>query len=68
MWYRPIQYIKFLLKSSNQHGVHSPFVYNLITKCFYDQSNHAVYKDILKYRKELLKNKQKIKVTDLGAG
>ena len=68
MWYQLIQYIKFLLKSSNQHGVHSPFVYNLITKCFYDQSNHAAYKDILKYRKELLKNKQKIKVTDLGAG
>jgi predicted O-methyltransferase YrrM len=68
MWYQLIQYIKFLLKSSNQHGVHSPFVYNLITKCFYDHSNQNAYKDILKYRKELLKNQQKIKVTDLGAG
>ena len=26
-------YIKFLLKSSNAHGVHSPFVYDLITLC-----------------------------------
>lgn len=66
--YQLIQYIKFLLKSNNQHGVHSPFVYNLITKCFYDHSNHDTYKDILKYRQELLKNRQKIKVTDLGAG
>jgi len=31
-----IAYIQFLLTSSNQHGVHSPFVYNLITQCFYD--------------------------------
>lgn len=28
-------YIQFLLNSTNEHGVHSPFVYNLITKCFY---------------------------------
>jgi len=26
---------KFLSKSTNQHGVHSPFVYHLITQCFY---------------------------------
>lgn len=30
-----ISYLKFLLKSTNQHGVHSPFVYNYLTKCLY---------------------------------
>lgn len=30
------QYLRFLLKSSNQHGVHSPFVYNYITKGIYN--------------------------------
>lgn len=29
-------YIKFLWHSKNQHGVHSPFVYALVTKCFYN--------------------------------
>ena len=29
-------YWKFLLKSTNQHGVHSPFVYQLVTNCFYN--------------------------------
>ncbi len=66
--YKIIQYIKFLFKSTNQHGIHSPFVYNLVTKCFYDNTKYAAYKDILKYKKSLLKNKVKIEVTDLGAG
>ncbi len=28
-------YIKFILHSKNEHGVHSPFVFDLVTKCFY---------------------------------
>ena len=66
--YQITQYIKFLIKSTNQHGVHSPFVYNLITKCFYDRTNYNAYRHILNYKKDLLKDKTRIKVTDLGAG
>ena len=32
---KQFSYLKFLLKSSNQHGVHSPFVYDFITKGLY---------------------------------
>jgi len=66
--YQIIQYFKFLLKSTNQHGVHSPFVYNLVTKCFYDKTNYSDYKTLKSYRKTLLNNSETIKVTDLGAG
>ncbi|MCF7568945.1 class I SAM-dependent methyltransferase [Sabulilitoribacter arenilitoris] len=68
MFYQIKQYIKFLLKSTNQHGVHSPFVYNLVTKCFYDKSNYNSYAHILNYKRALLKNKTKISITDLGVG
>ncbi len=28
-------YINFIWNSKNEHGVHSPFVFDLVTKCFY---------------------------------
>lgn len=63
-----IEYIKFLFKSTNQHGVHSPFVYSLVTKCFYDKTKYDAYLSLSEYRTSLLKNKQQIEVTDFGAG
>lgn len=38
MLYKYYSYFKYLLLSKNQHGVHSPFVYDLITKSIYTQS------------------------------
>ncbi|TDT47548.1 hypothetical protein CLV90_1624 [Maribacter spongiicola] len=35
--FRFISHIKFLLTSNNQHGIHSPFVYDYITKCLYQK-------------------------------
>ncbi|MDJ0644934.1 MAG: class I SAM-dependent methyltransferase [Flavobacteriaceae bacterium] len=68
MFYQVKSYLKFLLRSTNQHGLHSPFVYDLATKCFYDKQNYPDYKKLESYSKELLKNKTKITVTDFGAG
>jgi len=63
-----IAYIKFLLRSTNEHGVHSPFVFDLITKCFYNKKQLNVYLKLDQFRSELLKNNNKIQVTDFGAG
>ena len=38
-----ISYLKFLWNSKNEHGVHSPFVFLLVTKCFYDKTNLSPY-------------------------
>lgn len=66
--YQVLQYIKFLFSSTNQHGVHSPFVYDLVTKCFYDNTQYKDYKALKAYKKSLLTSKATIEVTDLGAG
>ena len=56
MFYRQRKYFQFLLKSSNQHGVHSPFVYQLITKCLYKKIDKNSWKNFQKSNNELLKN------------
>ena len=61
-------YLKFLFHSKNEHGVHSPFVFDLVTKCFYDNTKYAEYETLKSYRKSLLENKNTIEVTDFGAG
>lgn len=43
-------------------------MYNLITKCFYDPSQHAAYSNIEAYRNTLLKNTDQIQITDFGSG
>ncbi|MGC1472764.1 MAG: class I SAM-dependent methyltransferase [Psychroserpens sp.] len=63
-----IAYIKFLFKSTNQHGVHSPFVYDLITNCFYDNTKYKAYLKLSAYRKFLLQNNSELTITDYGSG
>lgn len=68
MLYQITSYLKHCLHSTNQHGIHSPFVYDLITKCFYDKSDHPEYSILKKYRNKLLRSNETINVTDFGAG
>jgi len=50
------------------HGIHSPFVFDLVRKCFYDETNYPEYSILKDYRNSLLQNKETIEVTDFGAG
>lgn len=68
MWYQVKAYLKFLLRSTNQHGVHSPFVYDLVTKCFYDKKKIKEYKKIKEFNRRLKRIRHKIDITDFGAG
>lgn len=68
MWYQIVAYFRFLVKSTNQHGVHSPFVYDLVTNCFYDKKPKEIYQTIKNYRNDLLNNHTTIEVKDFGAG
>ncbi|ANW95743.1 methyltransferase [Wenyingzhuangia fucanilytica] len=62
------KYIKYLTKSTNEHGVHSPFVFKLVTECIYKKSSSTVVHQYKEYREGLKKSSKTIKVKDLGAG
>lgn len=36
--YQFLSYLPFLFSATNQHGVHSPFVYAYVTKCLYKKN------------------------------
>ena len=61
-------YLQFLWHSKNEHAVHSPFVFCLLTKCFYDKKPKPEYAVLRNYRNSLLENNNTIEVTDFGAG
>jgi len=57
-----IKYLKHLLTAKNQHGVHSPFVYDYVTKCVYakpkfkaSKSENVVLKSIPYFSFEKIK-------------
>jgi len=63
-----LAYIKFLFSSTNQHGVHSPFVYNFVTKCLYDRKKYSAYVELNNYRKILKDSEVELNIIDLGEG
>lgn len=70
MLYSIVSYFKFLIRSKNQHGIHSPFVYDFTTKCLYKKNTNfeSEFQILKKYKSELIANKKFIDVTDFGAG
>ena len=65
-----LKFIRYYLTASNGkgHGVHSPFVFDFITKVLNDDRHFYAYNKIEKIRAELLANKTLLQVNDFGAG
>ncbi len=36
-----LRHLKFFLSATDQHGVHSPFIYNYLTKCLYAKPDYC---------------------------
>jgi predicted O-methyltransferase YrrM len=68
MLYQQRKYFRFLFKASNQHGVHSPFIYNLLTNCLYKKTNKNLWEIFTNVKRQLKNNKNYITITDFGAG
>ena len=67
-WFKIKAFVTFLLASKNRHGIHSPFVYHLVTKCFNSQTNPSKIKSLNVIQKSLYSNHKSITITDFGKG
>ncbi len=63
-----IAFLKHFFASVNEHGVHSPFLFKLLTQGIYDRKKYPETKTIERIRKKLKAVHTNIQVTDLGAG
>jgi predicted O-methyltransferase YrrM len=61
-------YLKFLLKSKNEHSIHSPFVFDLYTKVIKNKGDITQFIKIESIRKEQLSSSKIIEIEDFGAG
>ena len=58
----------YKFKSKNKFGIHSPFIFEFVTKVLYEDGEYYCYQLIEKIRKHWLSSSSKLKVIDLGAG
>ena len=65
-----LRYLQYRLRASNGrgHGMHSPFVFDFITRVLNDRSYYPAYKNIEALRHQLKQDRQVIRVEDFGAG
>lgn len=74
MIYSPLQaaakYFRYYIHAANSkgHGMHSPFVYEFITKVMNDFTKYNDYEKAEGLRKILLADEAEIEVEDMGAG
>ena len=72
--YSPLQlaisYVKYYVSASNGkgHGMHSPFVFEFITKVLIDKTSYPEYEKVEALRSQLFKDDIVLNVEDFGAG
>ena len=54
MIFKVFRYISFLVNSSNQHSVHSPTVYKLLTECIYKIDKKVVKRDLISLQNSIM--------------
>jgi predicted O-methyltransferase YrrM len=64
------KYLAYYLAASNGkgHGIHSPFVYDLVTRVLNDTRDYPAYYRVEDLRRKLLEDERVLEIEDLGAG
>jgi predicted O-methyltransferase YrrM len=72
--YSPVKlaakYLDYYFTASNSkgHGMHSPFVFEFITKVLNDKTKYPAYQQVENLRRQLLKDQSVLTIEDFGAG
>jgi len=68
--FRTVRFFKYILLARHcmGHGIHSPFVFDLVKRVFRKKTDHDIIYAIEKIRMKLINDKQRILVQDLGSG
>lgn len=69
-WQLAKKYLNYYLTASNSrgHGIHSTFVFDLISKVLNDKKHYPAYDKVEALRQQLLTDKTVLNVEDFGAG
>ena len=64
------KYLRYYFTASNGkgHGIHSPFVYQLVREVFNDSRHFYAYDRVEKLRQDLLQKSEVLEIEDFGAG
>jgi predicted O-methyltransferase YrrM len=67
---RTVKYLKYMLVSRHKkgHGIHSPFIFDLVSRIFWSKVNQDVINTIERIRKKLISDKKTVVINDLGTG
>jgi predicted O-methyltransferase YrrM len=65
-----LKYLRYYITAANGkgHGIHSPFVFDLVVKVLNDKTKYEAYTEIEEHRTVLLKNETILTIEDFGAG
>lgn len=62
------RYIEYRIKSVTKYKIHSPFLYDFVTKVLEDKTPYEDYEKIQAIRKEMLNDRRNTEIIDFGAG
>ncbi|HKO82481.1 MAG TPA: class I SAM-dependent methyltransferase [Chitinophagaceae bacterium] len=65
-----LKYLSYYFSASNSkgHGMHSPFVFEFITKVLNDKTKYPAYQQVENLRQQLVKDQSVLTIEDFGAG
>ena len=69
-WFQAKRYVAYLVKARHWKGfgIHSPFVFDLVANLMREPYPYYDFQKITAWRQALMRSKEKVDITDLGAG